>query len=91
MSDRGILFLFSLAIIVLTLGTSGWLIASGQAASVDGLFLLLTCLLTALAFALYVMFMIHRAQEALRKPAAQPAKPAAQKTAPATTTSSQPV
>jgi hypothetical protein len=89
MTDRAILFLFSLLMVVVSLAASVWLLVSGQAGSVDGLFLLLTCLLVALAFALYLMFMINRAKESL-KPAAQPAKAAAtaQKAAPKPATSS---
>ena len=84
MSDRGMLFLFSVLMIVGSLATAGWLFASGQAATVDGLFLLLTALLVALSFALYLKFMIKRAMEAAA-PAAQPAKTAAPaKPAPAT-------
>jgi heme A synthase len=92
MTDRGILFLFSLLTVVVSVAASGWLVVSGQAATVDGLFLLLTCLLVALAFALYLMFMINRAKESLQ-PAAQPAKPAAPaaKPAPKPATSSHPV
>ena len=60
-----------------SLGAVGWLVASGQATSVDGLFLVLMCLLIALAFGLYVMFMIKRAMEALEAPPAKPAKAAA--------------
>jgi hypothetical protein len=74
MSDRGLLFIFSCIVILASLGASGWLVVTGQAASVDGLFLLLMCLLIALAFALYVMFMIKRAMEALETPPAKPAK-----------------
>lgn len=90
MSDRAGLFLFSIFMVVVSLAASGWLVASGQAGTVDGLFLLLTCLLSALAFALYLMFMINRAKESLQPPpAAKPAaaKPAAAKPA----ASSQPV
>jgi len=74
MSDRGFLFIFSCIVIVASLGAVGWLVASGQATSVDGLFLVLMCLLIALAFGLYVMFMIKRAMEALEAPPAKPAK-----------------
>ena len=74
MSDRGFLFLFSVFMIVAGLGAAGWLFATGQAGTVDGLFLLLTALLTALVFALYVLFVIHRAMEAAAAPAPQPAK-----------------
>jgi hypothetical protein len=77
MSDRGLLFLFSIFMIVACLGASVLLILTGQALTVDGLFLLLTALLAALVFALYVMFVIHRAMEASAQPAKQPAKAAA--------------
>jgi len=72
MSDRGLLFLFSVLMIVVGLAAAGWLIVSGQADTVDGLFLLLTSLLVALCFALYVMFVIRRAMEAATKPATPP-------------------
>jgi len=78
-SDRAILFLFSLVVEIASLAAAGWLLASGQAGSVDGLFLLLTCLLVALAFGLYLAFMIRRAMEPA--PAAAPAR---SKPAPAT-------
>ena len=90
MSDRAGLFLFSIVMVIVSLAASGWLVVSGQAGSVDGLFLLCTCLLVALAFALYLMFMINRAMESLQP--APPAKPAAApKAAPKAATSSQPV
>lgn len=60
--------------IVAGLGAAVWLIISGQAGTVDGLFLVLTLGLTALVFALYVMFAIGRAAEQAAKPA--PAPPA---------------
>ncbi len=72
MSDRGFLFLFSLLMILGGLATAGWLVASGQAATVDGLFLTLTALLVAAVFALYVKFLIRRAMA----PPAQPQKAA---------------
>ena len=88
MSDRGFLFLFSILMIVCGLATAGWLFATGQAATVDGLFLLLTALLVVLCFALYIIFMIRRAMEAAAPP--PPAKAAAAKTAkPAPATASQ--
>ena len=74
MSDRGFCFSFSCIVILASLAAAGWLLATGQAATVDGLFLLLTCLLVAAAFALYVMFMIRRAMEPIAAPAAKPAK-----------------
>lgn len=88
-SDRGILFLFSIVVEIASLAAAGWLLASGQAGSVDGLFLLLTCLLVALAFGLYLAFMIRRAMEPAPVPAAPKAKatagaPAQPKPAPVT-------
>jgi hypothetical protein len=85
MSDRGFCFLFSCAVILASLGATGWLLATGQAATVDGLFLMLMCLTVAAAFALYVMYMIKRAMETPVQPVAKPAKaatPAATKPAP---------
>jgi len=78
MSDRGFCFSFSCIVILASLCAAGWLVATGQAATVDGLFLLLTCLLVAAAFALYVMFMIRRAMEPpVEAPAPKAAKAAA--------------
>jgi hypothetical protein len=85
MSDRGVIFLFSIAMILGGIGTAVWLAASGQADTVDGLFMTLTALLVALAFALYVKFMIGRAKEDLAKPASKAATAPATKTAPAPT------
>src|SRR5580658_10687939 len=76
-SDRAILFLFSVVVEIASLAAAGWLLASGQAGSVDGLFLLLTCLLVALAFGLYLAFMIRRAMEPAPAPAAPAKAPAA--------------
>jgi hypothetical protein len=87
MSDRGFLFLFSILMILGGLGTAVWLFLSGQADTVDGLFMVLTALLVAAVFALYVKFMIGRAKEEVSKAAAQPAKAAptaASKPTPAT-------
>jgi hypothetical protein len=85
MSDRGFLFLFSLLMIVVGLGSVVWLFATRQADTVDGLFLILTALLIVVAFGLYVMYAIHRAMEAVAPPPAQTAKagaaaPAAKRT-----------
>jgi hypothetical protein len=81
-SDRAILFLFSVFVEIASLAAAVWLLATGQAGTVDGLFLLLTCLLVALAFGLYLLFMVRRAMEPAPAPApaAQTAKttPAAQ-------------
>jgi hypothetical protein len=70
MSDRGALFLFSLFKIVGSLGAAGWLFVTGQAGTVDGLFLVLTALLSAAVFALYAKFAIGRAMEAQKQPPA---------------------
>ena len=81
MSDRAFLFVFSVLMILAGVGTAAWLVASGQATTVDGLFLALTALLIAAVFALYVLFMIRRAMEAAIQPAAKPAKASAAKSA----------
>lgn len=88
MSDRGFLFLFSIAMVLGGLGTAVWLGVTGQATTVDGLFMTLTALLVALAFGLYLKFMLKRAMEEVAQPAAPPAKAAtapAAKPAPAAT------
>jgi len=77
MSDRGVVFLFSLFMIVASLGAVVWLLVTGQAGTVDGLFLVLTALLTAAVFALYLKFTIGRAMEAQKQAVAPPAKAAA--------------
>lgn len=74
MSDRGLLFLFSIFMIVISLGAAVYLCVTGQALTMDGLFTVLVALLTAAVFALYLMFMIHRAME----PPKPPGKTAAQ-------------
>jgi hypothetical protein len=84
MSDRGFLLLFSVFMILASGGTVGYLFASGQADTVDGLFLVLTAALVALCFLLYAVFMIRREMEA-------PAKPAAAKAAAAPAKASAPV
>lgn len=77
MSDRGLLFLFSILMIAAGLGTAVWLAVTGQADTVDGLFLVLTALTFAAAFALYAVFLIRRAAEAAGKPAVKAAAAAA--------------
>jgi NAD/NADP transhydrogenase beta subunit len=87
-SDRAILFLFSVLVEIASLAAAGWLLVTGQAGSVDGLFLFLTCLLVALAFGLFLVFMIRRAMEPVAAPAPQSVKAGAaapaQKPAPVT-------
>ena len=70
--------MFTVLMIVAGLASVAYLVATGQAGTVDGLFLTLTALLLAVCFALYLIYMIRRAMEA-----AKPSAPAA-KTAPAT-------
>jgi hypothetical protein len=72
------LFLFSVAVEIAALAAAAWLIVSRQAASVDGLFLLLTCLLIALAFGLYLLFVIRRAMEPASTAPVKKSVPAAQ-------------
>jgi predicted CDP-diglyceride synthetase/phosphatidate cytidylyltransferase len=79
MSDRAALFLFSILMIVVSLGAAGWLLVTGQAGTVDGLFLLLTALLSAAVFGLYVKFTIGKAMEAQKIAPALPAGKAAPK------------
>ena len=69
MSDRGFLFLFSLLMIAAGVASVGYLVATGQAGTVDGLFLTLTALLLTVCFALYVIYVIRRAMEAAKPPA----------------------
>jgi len=82
MSDRGALFLFSLGVILACLIVAVWLAATGQAAYIDGLFLLLACLVIALAFGLYVRYIIKSAMASTstaateKRAAAVPKKPA---------------
>ncbi|MEX2260709.1 MAG: hypothetical protein WD696_02095 [Bryobacteraceae bacterium] len=68
MSDRGILFLFSIVVILVSLAVTGWQVATGNVGSFDGLFLTLTCLLVALAFGLYLVFLIRRTLEEVKGP-----------------------
>ncbi len=74
MSDRGFLFLFSSLMVIGGLGAAGWLLASGQADTVDGLFMMLTLLLMAAIFGLYLVFLIRRAMSAVSAPVAEKAK-----------------
>jgi hypothetical protein len=61
--------------ILVSLGAALWLFVTGQAGTVDGLFLVLTALISAGAFALYVKFVIGRAMEVQKPaPAAKAAK-----------------
>ena len=68
MSDRGFLFLFSLLMIFGGIAAAVWLVVSGQAATVDGLFLALTALLFSLGFALYLKFLVRSANNKAAAP-----------------------
>jgi hypothetical protein len=70
MSDRGFLFLFSVLMMVAGAAAVAYLAATGQVATMDGLFLTLTALVLAAGFALYLIYQIRRAMETA-KPAAQ--------------------
>jgi membrane protein DedA with SNARE-associated domain len=86
MSDRGFLFLFSVLMIVGGVAAAAYLVATGQAGTVDGLFLVLTALLVAAVFGLYVKYMLGRAMEEAKtlkaESAKAPAKESAAKPAP---------
>jgi membrane protein DedA with SNARE-associated domain len=60
---------------------AAYLVATGQAASVDGLFLVLTALLVSAVFGLYTKYMIGRAMEQAQAPKPAPAKAAAKESA----------
>ena len=77
MSDRGYMFLFSVFMVGAGVCTAVYLAATGQALTVDGLFLVLTALLLALVFALNLIYMLKRAMEAAKGPAAPPVKASA--------------
>jgi len=84
MSDRGFLFLFSVLMIAAGVACVAYLVVTGQAATVDGLFLALTALTLAAGFAIYLVYMIRRAMQpaktapaAAKSPASPAAKPAA--------------
>jgi hypothetical protein len=85
MSDRAALFLISAVLVVVSLGAAVWLVATGQALSLDGLFLLASCLVLALAFGLYIWSVIRQAMLELKESSAaktQAAAAAAPKPAP---------
>ena len=84
MSDRGFLFLFSALMVAAGGASAAYLVATGQAATVDGLFLALTALSLAAGFAMYLIYSIRRAMEpakaaapATKAAASSAAKPAA--------------
>lgn len=70
------MFLFSIFMIIAGVASAVYLVVTGQAGTVDGLFLVLTALLIAVVFAIYLKYMIGRAMEPAKSPAATAAKPA---------------
>ncbi len=76
-SDRGVLFLVSVCVVLASLAAAAWLVVTGQAAYLDGIFLLVTCLVLAFAFGLYAASMLKRALRELQAPSSGTAKAAA--------------
>lgn len=76
--------MFSVAMIAGAVACVGYLVATGQALTLDGLFLALAALLLAAGFALYLVYMIRKSMEAAKAPApaARPAAATAAKPAP---------
>jgi hypothetical protein len=62
LTDRAIQFLFSVVMILISLGTAVWLFLTGQH-GFDGNFLLAVCLTVAFAFGLYLKFLLRGARE----------------------------
>ncbi|SRR5579883_3503922 len=82
MYERLAVFLFSVLMAVGSLAGAVWVIATGQAVNMDGIFMLLAFLVFALIFALCIWSLIKGAL-ASALPAAAPAKAAAERAAPA--------
>jgi hypothetical protein len=59
MTGDAFLFLFSLLMVIGSIGAAGWLIAGGQL-GIDEIFLLAVCLAAAFSFALYLKFLIGK-------------------------------
>src|SRR2546423_1831116 len=59
MSNRALLFLLSLVMLIGALSVDGWLIATNQVRSVDGLFTFFCSSVIACAFGLYLRWMIR--------------------------------
>ena len=62
MTDRALLFLTSLVVMTAAIGVAVWLIATRQIGTFDGNFLLLSSVVVALAFALYLKYLIDAAR-----------------------------
>lgn len=79
MLERVGVFVFSLLMVAGSLGLAAWLVASGQAAYVDGLFLLLVCLVVAGVFGACARLVVRAGIEGAAAPAAPKAAAIAQK------------
>jgi hypothetical protein len=79
MKERIAVLLFSIVMVLGSLATAAWMIATGQVVDMDGIFLLLVLLLFALVFSLCIRSLFSGGKEAV------PSKPAAA-AAPKTTT-----
>jgi hypothetical protein len=58
-TDQLWLFLFSALMVLISLGAAVWLIASGSAAQLEGVFLLLVCGVVALTFGVTIRLLIR--------------------------------
>lgn len=58
MSEQGWLALFSILLIMVSLGGVGWLVATGQAFTLEGLFLVLTFGVIALVFGVVLKYLV---------------------------------
>jgi len=70
MTDRALLFLAAMIGVLGALAAIAWLIATGQLGTFDGNFMLLAALVVALAFSLYLRFMIKGAMQSPPAPKA---------------------
>jgi hypothetical protein len=61
MSERAISLLLSAIIAAVAVIMGGWLIATGEVSTIDGLFLFCSCVAIAFAFGLYVRWMLRSA------------------------------
>lgn len=77
MPDRAWLFLGSVVLIIASLAWSVYLFVTGSVWGLDGLFMLLVLLTTALCFALYAWDLIGQTRDEIEKERAP--KPAAKK------------
>jgi len=64
MTDRALLFLVSFLAFIGAIAAAAWLIATWQIGTFDGNFLLLSSLTVALAFGLYLKYMVKMATAA---------------------------